>query len=304
MTMRSKWKRRFKIGCLSLIGIVLVLAFVAARIINFSMSDKEVQEFYSEASFKPVSQFYTIDNYQMHYMALEKPARKEQTGTLIFIHGTPGSWDAFKAYFLDSAFYNHAAIISLDRPGFGKSSGGEAVPSLERQSKLLKPILERYSAPRILVGHSLGGPIAARMAMDYPDLVEGIIMLAPAIAPDLEPEEDWFRLPMRWPIIRNLVPKVMLVSNEEVIYLKEELELMLPLWKDIKASSVVIQGTNDNLVHPGNGPFADSMLMNAPKKIIMLDGQNHFLPWNETTLVKKTILEMLKNLKSKSIEAH
>jgi len=295
MVKKSRWKKRLKIGCLGLFGIVIILAIVASRLISFSMTEEEVDEFYSQASKKPISEFYLVGDYEMHYKVLEN----SNGGTFIFIHGTPGSWDAFKGYFLDSALYNQATIVSLDRPGFGQSSNGEAVASLEEQSALLKPILEKYPAPRILIGHSLGGPIAARIAMDHPDLVEGIIMIAPAIAPDLEPEEDWFRVPMRWPLLRTLVPQVMKVSNEEVIYLKEELELMLPLWKNIKASSVVIQGTADNLVHPGNGPFADSMLVNAPKEIIMLDSQNHFLPWNETVLVKKTMLDMLINLKSK-----
>jgi pimeloyl-ACP methyl ester carboxylesterase len=262
MAKKSKWKKRLKIGCLGFVGIIIILAVVAARLINFSMSDEELVDFYSETSFIPLSEFYEVGGYEMHYKVLENPT--DGAGTLIFIHGTPGSWDAFKGYFLDSALYNHSTIISPDRPGFGKSFNGEAIASLEKQSELLKPILERYLAPRILIGHSLGGPIAARMAMDYPGLVEGIIMLAPAISPELEPEEDWFRVPMRWSVLRILVPEVMHFSNEEVIYLKEELELMLPLCQDIKASSVVIQGTADNLVHPDNGPFADSMLVNAP----------------------------------------
>ena len=264
------------------------------------MSDEKVAEYYSQSEKKPVSQFYEVDGYEMHYKVLETSTE----GTLIFVHGTPGSWDAFKGYFKDSSLYNHANIISPDRPGFGKSSYGYPKASLEGQSRLLKPILEKYPAPRILIGHSLGGPIIARMAMGYPDLVEGIIMLAPALDPGLEPEEDWFRVPMRWPVLRSLVPKVMRVSNEEVIYMKEELELMLPLWKDIRASSVVIQGRADNLVHPDNGTFADSMLVNSNKLIIMLDSQNHFLPWNETKLIKKTISEMLFDLKSKENQAN
>ena len=125
-------------------------------------------------------------------------------------------------------------------------------------------------------------------------------MLAPALAPELEPEEDWFRVPMRWPVIEGLVPKVIRVSNEEVIFLKEELELMLPLWSSITQPSIVIQGEADGLVAPGNGPFADSMLVNAPREIIMLKDQNHFLPWNEYPLIKQTVLKMLSKLKSKA----
>lgn len=290
---KSKLFKGLRIGCLTCLVLIIVLSQVVSSCVTFSMSDKKVDAYFEDKSFKPKSEFYEVDGYKMHFKVLDmhKPA------TLVFIHGTPGSWDAFIDYFKDSTLYNQANIISVDRPGFGKSSYGKPVASLERQCLLMSNILEEYPAPRILIGHSLGGPIAARMAMDYPNLVEGIIMLAPAIAPDLEPDEDWFRVPMRWPIIEGVFPKVMRVSNEELIFLKEELELMLPLWKKVTVPSVVIQGEEDKLVAPGNGPFADSMLVNAPHDIIMLADQNHFLPWNQTELVKKTILDMVKSLK-------
>ena len=254
---------------------------------------KRLLKFFEDKPVKPESNFYTVDGYKMHYKALDLGKQ----ATVVFVHGTPGTWDAFIDYFTDSTLYNQAVVISPDRPGFGKSSYGKPVASLETQVKYLAPILQRYPAPRVLVGHSLGGPIVARMAMDYPELVDGIIMLAPALAPALEPEEDWFRVPMRWPVIEGLVPKIFRISNEELIFLEEELELMLPLWKDIKVPSIVIQGEEDDLVHPQNGAFADSVLVNAPHNIIMLPDQNHFLPWNEPDLIKQEILKLLNQVK-------
>lgn len=294
MARYSKWGKRLRFGCLGVIALILVLSQMVSCI-SFSKSDREVDKYFEGLPEKPISETYEVDGYKMHYKVLDKGHQ----ATLMFVHGTPGSWDAFISYFKDSAYYDQAVIVSPDRPGFGKSSYGKPVASLEEQCSLLAPILEKYPAPRILIGHSLGGPLVARMAMDHPHLVEGIIMLAPALAPELEPEEDWFRVPMRWPIIEGLVPKIVRISNEEVIFLREELELMLPLWTDITVPSIVIQGDADDLVHPGNGPFADSMLVNAPKEIIMLEGQNHFLPWNEYSLVKKTVLKLLSELKSK-----
>jgi len=294
MAKRTKWKNRFRFGCLSVIVLFIVFSQVVSSCVSFSMSDKEFREYYENEPEKPESVIYEVDGYQMHYVVQDVVPE----ATLVFVHGTPGSWSAFADYLKDTAYYNHAVVVSPDRPGFGKSSYGKPVASLEEQCNLLVPILEKYPAPRILVGHSLGGPIVARMAMDHPDLVEGIVMLAPALAPELEPEEDWFRVPMRWPVIEGLVPKVLRISNEELIFLKEELELMLPLWADITVPSAVIQGGKDDLVHPGNAAFADSALVNAPRDIIFLDEQNHFLPWNEYPLVKETVLKMLKELKA------
>ncbi len=299
MAKKSKWKKRLRIGCLGSFVLIVVLSQIATSCVDFSMSDKKVAEFFAKSSKKPRSEFYEVDGYEMHYKVMETSPE----ATVVFIHGTPGSWDAFISYFKDSALYNQATIISPDRPGFGKSSYGKPRGKLEDQILLLKPILEKYPAPRVLIGHSLGGPIAVRMAMDYPDLVEGMILLAPALDPKLEPNEDWFRVPMRWPIIEGIFPRVFRVSNEELIFLEEELELMMPMWGEVRAETVIIQGAKDRLVHPGNGPFADSMLVNSSRQLIMLDSQNHFLPWNEYKLVRETTLDMLKKLKSNKIAA-
>lgn len=291
----ANWRKRIRIGCLSMLVLFIVLTQVVSSCVSFSMSDQKVRKYFEPYEHKPESLFYEVDGYKMHYKYLDMG----EEGSLIFIHGTPGSWDAFVSYFVDSTLISNANIVSPDRPGFGKSSYGKPIRSLEEQARMLKPMLEAVPAPRILVGHSLGGPMIARMAMDYPELVDGLVMLAPALDPELEPDEDWFRVPMRWPVIGAIAPKIFRISNEELIFLEEELELMLPLWPSIIQPSVVVQGGKDKLVHPGNAAFADSMLINAPKDIIFLEDQNHFLPWNESDLIKQKILKMLRSLREK-----
>ncbi|WP_460996415.1 alpha/beta fold hydrolase [Spirosoma harenae] len=41
--------------------------------------------------------------------------------TLVFVHGSPGSWNAFASYLKDSLFLEHYRMVSLDRPGFEDS---------------------------------------------------------------------------------------------------------------------------------------------------------------------------------------
>lgn len=293
----GKWRKRIRIGCLSTFVLFIILTQVVSSCISSSMSEAEVEKYFESEDTKPVSKFYEVDGYTMHYMYQDMG----KEASLVFIHGTPGSWDAFISYFIADTLTQRANIVSPDRPGFGKSSYGKPIRSLEEQSDLLKPMLEAIPAPRILIGHSLGGPIVARMAMDYPELVDGIIMLAPALDPALEPNEDWFRIPMRWPVIGAIAPKIFRISNEELVFLDEELELMLPLWKAITVPSIVIQGGKDMLVNPGNAAFADSMLVNAPKDIVFLEESNHFLPWNKSALIKKKIVELLKQIEGDTL---
>ena len=55
------------------------------------------------------------DGFPIHYVQ----TGNDSLPTLIFIHGTPGSWNAFEMYLRDSLLRAHYRMISIDRPGFG-----------------------------------------------------------------------------------------------------------------------------------------------------------------------------------------
>tara|TARA_Y100000114_G_scaffold157241_1_gene188360 strand:+ start:18294 stop:19172 length:879 start_codon:yes stop_codon:yes gene_type:complete len=291
--MRGMTKKKIKIGCLTLLLGFIVLTQIVSSCVSLTKSDREVAKYFRDKPVQPRSVFYNVDGYAIHYKQLDVA----KNGTIVFLHGSPGGWDAFIDYFADSTLYQNVSVVAVDRPGYGKSEFGKPVGSIEKQAALLQPMLEALPAPRVIVGHSLGGPIAARLAMDYPDWVDGLVLLAPALDPRLEPNEDWFRKPMRWPLLSALVPKIIRVSNEELIFLEEELEQMLLLWPGVQAKTIVVQGGEDGLVHPQNANFADSMLINAQKEVIFLPKQNHFLPWNEYALVKQKALELMREFR-------
>lgn len=56
--------------------------------------------------------------------------------------------------------------------------------------------------------------------------------------------------------IRVLIPASFRASNHEILYLKPELEKMLPLWKNIRQPIIVIQGGKNMFVSPKNADFA------------------------------------------------
>ncbi len=73
-----------------------------------------------------------INVFPLHYV---------QTGndsfpTLLFVHGTPGSWDAFQNYLKNSGLLQHYRIISIDRPGFGYSDFGN-VRNISQQAAII-----------------------------------------------------------------------------------------------------------------------------------------------------------------------
>ena len=163
---------------------------------QFRMSKPEIDQYFVSKEHKGTLHRYESGRRVMNYLEVGDSALP----LVVFVHGSPGSLSAFIDFMADTALLAKAQLVTVDRPGFGASNFGYAEPSLQKQADLLKPILEshKHQRPVILVGHSLGGPLIARMAMDYPELVDGLVMVAPSIDPELEPNE-WFRAPLATP---------------------------------------------------------------------------------------------------------
>jgi len=272
--------------------VLVVMAIVMHACIEFRMSRREVDAFFKEKRINGTQQQYkTGDGREIHYVT----SGNDDLPLVLFVHGSPGSLSAFIEFMADSILLQKAFLITTDRPGFGHSNFGVAEPSLEKQAAILKPILEKYknNRPIILVGHSLGGPLIVRMAMAYPNLVDGLVIVAGSIDPELEPDETWFRAPLATPFLSWILPRSFRSSNEEIYQLKPELQKMLPHWKEVTCPIVVIQGKADSLVSPANADFARKMLVNAPVDFVLVDGMDHFVPWSHPGLIHDAILQLL-----------
>jgi pimeloyl-ACP methyl ester carboxylesterase len=260
---------------------------------QFRMSKSEIDQFFSDKEKKGTLHEYSVGKGRIiNYLHVGD----ESFPLVVFVHGSPGSLSAFIDFMADTALLKHAQLISVDRAGFGESNFGYAEKSLQKQAEYLKPILEKYKndKPVILVGHSLGGPVIARMAMDYQLMIDGLVIVAGSIDPELEPHESWFRAPLSTPFLSWIMPRSFRASNLEIYKLKPELEEMLPLWKNITCKVTVIQGKKDNLVSPANADFAKKMLMNASSiDFIIKDDMSHFVPWQHPELIQRAVLQML-----------
>lgn len=269
---------------------LLICMGLLPNCIRLHKTDREISRYFRKAPQKPRFQTYSRHGWQMHYAEIGA----DTLPAVIFVHGSPGSWDAFIDFFKDSLLYTRAHLIAVDRPGYGKSEYGTPELSLQEQAALLAPVLDAGASPNrpLLVGHSLGGPVVARMAMDYPRKTGGLILVAPSIDPAME-KEEWYRKVGNWTLVRKLLPTEFDVSNQEILPLKGELEKMLPLWKTIRVPVTVIQGAADVLVPPANADFARRQLVEAPVTVVMLPGVNHFIPWSNPEVIRQAILRHL-----------
>lgn len=213
---------------------------------------------------------------------------------ILFIHGSPGSWEGWSHFLLDPELQKNFHLIAVDRPGYGGSSPGLTVTSLAIQAADIIEVLKTNKShkPAILVGHSFGGPVIASAAMHFPEQVAGLVFVASSVSPDLEATK-WYQHPATWWPIRILIPTELRVCNEEILPLKSELMLMMPSWRKIKAKSVLIQGEQDDLVPPGNLDFLEQHLdQKIIVKVMRVKEMNHFIPWKRPDLIFDGIREV------------
>jgi pimeloyl-ACP methyl ester carboxylesterase len=89
---------------------------------------------------------------------------------------------------------------ALDLPGFGHSppelDGDYSLPALtEAARQVLAHEVDSAGGPVHLVGNSLGGAIAVRLAATSPDLVRTLVLTSPAL-PDLLPRRHTMGVPL------------------------------------------------------------------------------------------------------------
>ena len=99
---------------------------------------------------------------------------------VLMIHGASANAREFTftlAPRLDDRFH----VLMADRPGHGYSERPEASETLAVQAAQMAGALKALAPGRkaVVVGHSYGGAVALRLALDYPELVTGLVLLAP-----------------------------------------------------------------------------------------------------------------------------
>ena len=219
---------------------------------------------------------------------------------LVLAHGSPGSLSDYEGYLEDTLFSQNVNLIAFDRPGFGYSNFGKAEGSLQFHADAMAAVVEDFpDVPKIGIGHSMGGPVIAKAAMAYPEHFKGLVFIAPSVAPELEPS-TWWRELLNVPPIRWLAPPAFRVCNQEIIPLREELEIMEKDWQDLKIPVTVIQGEMDRLVPAGNADFIEEKMINGTQtKVVMLEGKDHFILWSEAEMIKAEVLKLLEMVKTR-----
>jgi pimeloyl-ACP methyl ester carboxylesterase len=180
--LKAKGKRRIFIGFIILLSWVVF----AQSCMKFRISDSKAKNNFLKENVQLHTETVNVNGFNIHFTK----TGNDGLPTLFFVHGSPGSWDAFSVYMKDKDLLAKYRMISIDRPGFGYSQFGDA-KNMQEQSQIISPLLDYINnkKPIYIIGHSLGGPLAVKLAADNPNTFAGIILLAASVSPAAEAPE-------------------------------------------------------------------------------------------------------------------
>lgn len=207
-------------------------------------------------------------------------AGEQNPVAILFIHGFTGDaqnwWDQYE-YFKDK--YH---VIVIDNPGHGKSERRADIDyDMELDAKVAKELLDYLKIDQaVVVGNSMGGHIAALVAIRYPEKVSKLVLVdaagamdlrwliglkplitGPALNAILKPTSGNQYIPENGHVPeRQAHPKSMAGTAEEPLYLEALSDSIKSLaldsikgeLKNIKAETLIIWGDNDPTVPPSN----------------------------------------------------
>ncbi|CAN7386416.1 alpha/beta fold hydrolase [Massilia sp. LjRoot122] len=127
-----------------------------------------------EAFLPPTGSFVEVEGVRLH-------VRDEGSGpAILLIHGLGGQMAHFN-YGAVRALSTRYRVVAVDRPGSGHSTRPAGVPAdLSTQARAIAALVERLGLERpTVVGHSLGGATALTLALDHPDRVGALALVAP-----------------------------------------------------------------------------------------------------------------------------
>jgi pimeloyl-ACP methyl ester carboxylesterase len=292
-----------------MISMVIVAALAVLALIT------QAGMLYLRRTFSPTGHQVEVRGASLNVVDL---GRRDAPGPpIVMIHGASSNLEVMRQPLGDRLAQNHRVIL-IDRPGHGWSTRAlsrDSTPAI--QGRMIEEAMQKLGVgPVILVVHSWSGALGARMALDYPALVAGLVMLAPVTHP-WRGGVGWYNNAVTTPVIGPLLaytvtlplglliaeasardvflpqimpdgfvrntatplllrPREFLANAYDLVTLKAAVAAQAPRYAEIEAPITVISGDVDKTV--STNIHSRPFVAAAPNaKLIVLPGVGHMV---------------------------
>jgi pimeloyl-ACP methyl ester carboxylesterase len=229
---------------------------------------------------------------------------------VVLLHGLSGSrrWWQRNVPALAEAH----TVASVDLVGFGRNRRFSGLPvllpSFAETTALLGRFLETFGEPVHLVGHSMGGQIAIRLAAERPDLVRSLVLVNAAGMPfHLDPRPHVRAVP-KPPyggpgIARVLVPDFLRAGPASVAVagarvLRGDMRAMMHA---LRLPVLLVWGENDPLVPVLYGEAMQQEI--AGSRLVVIPRAAHVAMWDAPEEFNRVVLEFFGEVETKALAA-
>jgi len=214
--------------------------------------------------------FTDVDGLRVRYAK-----RGEGADTVLFIHGFGGDLDNW-LFNLDALAEGHT-VVALDLPGHGQSSPSLPGTTLKDLAAFVARFMDALDIERAhLVGHSMGGGVAAQLALDAPQRVQSLSLLSPAGFGD-EVNSDYTGGFVRAQSRRELKPVVeLLFANPELVS-RQMLDDLLKT-KRIDGITEALDALGSSLFGDGRQREQPGRELSGQRVLVMWGGQDRIIP--------------------------
>lgn len=288
-----------------LIGLLIGLGLLTLYSLGFTA--------WANARWPAEGRFVEADGARLHVLDSRTAGRP-----VLLIHGASvNARDLWTS--LGPGLEGRYQVMAMDRPGIGHSGRPANAQHLAVQARAAARVIEDNGrGPAIVVAQSLGSATALRLALDRPDLVAGLVLIAPAshpypgpnawharlaATPVIGPVFAWLFVPILGPPMSEsgvrgsfgpadppsgyadqvglpllFRPSQFVANGRDVVATKAEFPAQAPRYPDITAPTVILTSDRDTVVSPRL--HAQALAQEIPAaELVTLPGAGHAPQW-------------------------
>ncbi len=307
-----------------MISIILVAVLVALALLT------QVGVFVLERTYPPRGQRVEVAGAVLNVVDLGRP--DASLLPIVLLHGASSNLEVMRP--LAERLAARHRVLLIDRPGHGGSTRERVTDSTPAvQARMIVDALNTLGVgPAIIVVHSLAGAIGARMALDYPAHVAGLVMLAPVTHP-WRGGVGWYNRTVTTPVIGPLLaytvtlplgllvtqsgargvflpqvmaddfvassatrlllrPREFLANAHDLVDLKEAVAEQAPRYGEIERPVTIISGDENDKTVSTNIHSRPFAATVKGAKLIVLPGVGHMVQYAAPDLVVSEIEAM------------